>query len=123
MIFVGLILDMKLEFLINFFIEFFVEELREVWYGFSLKSYKLKIFVIFKFVLLCVGCDIFVSRKFCGFLGYGVIRGCNKCMKQFEGGIGEKSYVGFNFLEWEMRDVKFYRDIVCKIVKLKIKGK
>lgn len=70
-----------------------------------------------------MGCDIPASRKLCGFLGHGATRGCNKCMKQFEGGIGEKSYAGFNFSEWEMRDAKSHRDIVRKIVKSKTKGK
>lgn len=123
MILVGLIPDMKSEPPTNSFIEPLVEELREAWHGFSLKSYKSKTPVIFKLVLLCVGCDIPASRKLCGFLGHGATRGCNKCMKQFEGGIGEKSYAGFNFSEWEMRDAKSHRDIVRKIVKSKTKGK
>lgn len=39
-IFIGLILDMKFELFINLFIELFVEELRIVWNGFIMNSFK-----------------------------------------------------------------------------------
>lgn len=113
---------MKIEFFINIFIEFFVKELEIVWIGFYMKSFKcFEFFIKFRLVLICVGCDIFVSRKLCGFFGYVVIKGCNKCMKSFEGGVGEKNYGGFDVLLWELRNLELYKEVVKKIVKCKIK--
>lgn len=71
--------------------------------------------------MICVGCDIFVSRKLCGFLGYFVIKGCNKCIKIFDGVVGEKNYGGFDVLLWELRNLELYKEVVKKIVKCKIK--
>lgn len=47
-------------------------------------------------VFLCVGCDVFVSWKLCGFYGYMVNLGCNKCEKNVLGMIGEKIFGGFD---------------------------
>lgn len=48
--------------------------------------------------------------------------GCNKCMKSFEGEVGEKkNYGGFDVLFWELRNVSFYCEVVKKIVWCKIK--
>lgn len=45
---------------------------------------------------MCVGCDILVIWKLCGFLGYLVILGCLKCFKKFLGSVGNKDYLGFD---------------------------
>lgn len=45
---------------------------------------------------MCVGCDVFVIRKLCGFLGYIVNLGCLKCYKEFFGIVGNKDYFGFD---------------------------
>ena len=63
--------------------------------GFYMKSFKPKnTMKCFKLALLCVGCDVPVSRKLCGFLGHSATMGCNKCKKEFPGMIGEKNYGG-----------------------------
>lgn len=93
-ILIGLIPDMKTEPPTNTFIEPLVDELKEAWQGFSMKSFKSPSQpVTFNIALICVGCDIPASRKLCGFLGHAATKGCNKCMKSFDGGVGEKIMV------------------------------
>lgn len=85
---------MKTEPPTNTFIEPLVDELKEAWQGFSMKSFKSPSQpVTFKLALICVGCEIPASRKLCGFLGHAATKGCNKCMKSFDGGVGEKIMV------------------------------
>lgn len=76
----------------NTFIEPLVKELETAWIGFHMKSFKCSESPTkFRLALICVGCDIPASRKLCGFLGHAATKGCNKCMKSFEGGVGEKT--------------------------------
>lgn len=72
----------------NFFLVFFVLELKEFWEdGIKVCYFGLfRILEKFFVVLLLVVCDVFVVRKLCGFLGYGVRRGCLKCKKEFISG-------------------------------------
>lgn len=94
-ILVGLIPDMKTEPPTNTFIEPLVKELETAWIGFHMKSFKCSESPTkFRLALICVGCDIPASRKLCGFLGHAATKGCNKCMKSFEGGVGEKKLWG-----------------------------
>ncbi|KAL3879731.1 hypothetical protein ACJMK2_032017 [Sinanodonta woodiana] len=114
---------MKTEPPTNIFIEPLVEELTVAWNGFDLKSYKSPdVPVLVRLALLCVGCDIPASRKHCGFLGHSATMGCNKCMKAFIGGIGEKNYGGFNLSEWNLRNNSSHRKLVQKVMKAKTKG-
>lgn len=120
-ILIGLIPDMKTEPPTNTFIEPLVDELKEAWQGFSMKSFKSPSQpVTFKLALICVGCDIPASRKLCGFLGHAATKGCNKCMKSFDGGVGEKNYGGFDTC-CELRDLEKHKEIVGKIVRSKTK--
>lgn len=84
-----------------------------------MKSFKSPIqHVIFKLALICVGCDVSASRKLCGFLGHAATKGCNKCMKSFEGGIGgKKNYGGFEMSSIQLGNVESHKDIVSKIVR------
>lgn len=67
---------------------------------------------------MCVGCDILVIWKLCGFLGYLVILGCLKCFKKFLGSIGNKDYLGFdveNWLVWIFDDYNLFMKVVKKV--------
>lgn len=77
----------------------------------------------YRLALLSVGCDVSASRKLCGFLGHSATMGCNKCMKQFEGIIGQKNYGGFNVREWVKRDKDSHMKKVKEIMKSKTKTK
>lgn len=121
-ILVGLIPDMKSEPPTNTFIDPLVEELKQAWSGFYMKSYNSPSQPVkFKLALICVGCDIPASRKLCGFLGHAATKGCNKCMKTFDGGVGEKNYGGFDMSLWEDRNLEVHKEIVKKIVRSKTK--
>ena len=121
-ILIGIIPDMKTEPPTNTFLKPLVSELQEAWNGIFMTSFESpNKSVRFRLALLCVGCDIPASRKLCGFLGHAATKGCNKCMKSFEGGVGEKNYGGFNSDEWEMRNSEDHRKIVNKIVSTKTK--
>lgn len=122
-ILVGLIPDMKSEPPTNTFIEPLVEELKQAWNGFCMKSFNSPSQpVTFKLALICVGCDVPASRKLCAFLGHEATKGCNKCMRTFEGGVGEKNYGGFDMSLWEHRNLEAHKEIVRKIVKSKTKS-
>lgn len=72
-------------------------------------------------VFFCVGCDVFVSRKLCGFYGYMVNLGCNKCEKKFLGVLGEKIFGGFDRGIWFLRINFYYREVCGKIFKCFLK--
>lgn len=100
---------MKTEPPTNTFIEPLFEELKQAWQGFSMKSFKSPSQpVTFKLALICVGCDIPASRKLCGVLGHAATKGCNKCMKSFDGGVGEKNDGGFDTC-CELRDLEKHK--------------
>lgn len=69
----------------NLFLVLVVEELKEFWKNGIDVCYLglFRVFQKFFVVLLLVVCDVLVVRKLCGFLGYGVKRGCFKCKKEF----------------------------------------
>ncbi|XP_061190105.1 uncharacterized protein LOC133197961 [Saccostrea echinata] len=123
-ILVGLIPDCKTEPPTNTFLQPLVDELQEAWVGYHLDSYTSPSDpVSFRLALLCVGCDVPASRKLCGFLGHSATLGCNKCMKRFEGVIGQKNYGGFNVREWVERDKDSHMNMVKEIMKSKTKTK
>lgn len=106
----------------NTFIEPLVKELETAWIGFHMKSFKCsETPTKFRLALICVGCDIPASRKLCGFLGHAATKGCNKCMKSFEGGVGEKNYWGFDVSSWELRNLRSHCEAVKNIVRCKTK--
>ena len=131
-ILVGIIPGMKKEPKTNTFLAPLVAELLEAWNeGFVLKSYKspnkLK---TFKLALLCCGCDIPACRKVCGFLGHTANKGCNRCLKEFPGAVGEKSYGGFDRQSWKARDrishlkhVKIIQSSTTKATKQQLESK
>ena len=105
-ILVGIIPGMKREPSTNTFLAPLVAELVDAWDpGFNLYSYQspseLK---RFKLALLCCGCDIPACRKVCGFLGHTANKGCNRCLKEFPGMVGQKLYGGFDRKSWKWRD-------------------
>lgn len=113
---------MKTEPPTNTFIEPLVKELETAWIGFHMKSFKCSESPTkFRLALICVGCDIPASRKLCGFLGHAATKGCNKCMKSFEGGVSEKNYGGFDVSSWELRNLRSHCEAVKKIVRCKTK--
>lgn len=113
---------MKTEPPTNTFIEPLVKELETAWIGFHMKSFKCSESPTkFRLALICVGCDIPASRKLCGFLGHAATKGCNKCMKSFEGGVGEKNYGGFDVSSWELRNLRSHCEAVKTIVRCKTK--
>ena len=131
-ILVGIIPGMKKEPSTNTFLAPLVAELLEAWDpGLSLYSYqspdKLK---RFKLALLCCGCDIPACRKVCGFLGHTATKGCNRCLKEFPGNVGQKNYGGFDRNKWKIRDrtthlqqVKVIQSANCKTGKKFLEGK
>lgn len=56
-----------------------------------------------RYLLLGVACDMPASRKASGFLSHTALLGCTKCYKEFPGGVGHKSYSGFNRDSWSIR--------------------
>ena len=66
--------------------------------------------------LLCVGCDIPVARKTCGFVGHGALRGCSKSLLPFPTQhFGEKQdYSNFNRSEWPLRSLSEHRSAAAK---------
>ena len=123
-ILVGLIPDMKTEPPTNTFLGPLVDDLKEAWdEGFSLTSFESpNAPVKFRLALLCVGCDIPASRKLAGFLGHSATMGCNKCMKEFPGLVGQKNYGGFEISNWKHRNRNDHMKIVKQIVTRKTKG-
>lgn len=68
-----------------------------LWKGVRLELSFLNCVFVFRVVLFCVFCDIFVVRKCCGFKLYVGRLGCYKCFKVFLGDFGEKrDYFGFD---------------------------
>ena len=47
---------------------------------------------------MCVSCDLKLpaGQKLCGFLGHSACLGCSRCFKEFDGGVGDKDYSGFD---------------------------
>lgn len=82
------------------------------------KSFNVK--KIFKIVFFCVGCDILVIWKFCGFLGYLVCLGCLKCFKKFFGDFGKRDYFGFDVNSWLKRILENYMFLIRELKKVKI---
>lgn len=96
--FVGVIFGFyELKYNINLYLQFLVVEFNFLWKdGISVKKYGFIENEKFYVVFFCVGCDILVVRKVCGFIGYGLNKGCLKCKKFFFGLVGIKiDFLGF----------------------------
>ena len=121
---IGIIPDMKKEPPTNTFLQPLVDELYEAWHeGFFLKSKKSgNQFKKFRLALLCVGCDVPASRKLCGFYGHMANLGCNKCEKLFPGGLGEKTFGGFDRSSWPPRTNSHHREVCRQISKCSLKS-
>jgi len=51
--------------------------------------------------LLCVTRDVPAGQKICTFLGQSAKLGCERCLKEFLGGVNCKNYSGFYREQWE----------------------
>lgn len=61
--------------------------------------------------LLCAASDIPATRKLCGFVGHGALKGCSRCLKSFPTTeFGTKpDYSGFQRNTWPKRDLNDHR--------------
>ena len=92
-----------------------VNELQRLWQGVMLKNCN-NYSILVKAALLCCSCDIPASRKLCGFVGHGAVKGCSKCLLSFPtDSFGEKpDYSNFDKSQWEPRIVEKHRDTAKK---------
>ena len=65
-------------------------------------------------VLSCIICDMPATRKVCGFLGHNAVKGCTKCLKEFEtSSFGSKpDYSGYDVESWQPRDMASHLRVV-----------
>lgn len=75
-----------------------------------------------KCVLLCASCDVPAGRKTCGFLGHSAKFGCSRCMKCFEGTVGQMDYGGFNRDTWLPRSVHAHREMIHPLLNCRTKA-
>lgn len=68
---------------------------------------------VFRVILFCVFCDIFVVRKCCGFKLYVGRLGCYKCFKVFLGDFGEKGIILVLIDSVGSCDLSYY--IICML--------
>ena len=89
---------------INSYLGPMVQELLELWTGCWLGSGPNKRYV--RAALLCVSCDVPASRKVGGIVGFSALRGCSRCLKQFNRDhFNDKAdYSGFDMDTWPKRD-------------------
>lgn len=107
---------------INPFLSPLVDELLEFIDGIPLNVSSQSSPKIIRCLLLCVACDMPASRKVVGFMGHAANFGCNKCLKKFPGGFGQKDYSGFERSQWKMRSNEEHRQNVAQISKCKGKS-
>lgn len=101
--------------LMNSFLNPLVNELQRLWQGVMLKNCN-NYSILVKAALLCCSCDIPASRKLCGFVGHGAVKGCSKCLLSFPtDSFGEKpDYSNFDKSQWEPRIVEKHRNTAKK---------
>lgn len=66
----------------NTFLQPLVDELKELWTGVPMAT-SINVSTVVRAALLCVGCDLPVARKVCGFVGHRAKMGCSKCLLPF----------------------------------------
>ena len=89
--------------IINTFLGPMVQELLELWSGCWLGLALNKRFV--RAALVCVSCDVPASRKVGGLVGFSALKGCSRCLKEFNRShFNEKAdYGGFDVDCWPKR--------------------
>ena len=98
------------------FMEPLVNELKILWKGVQMQTYKHSNGVRVRSALLCAAADIPATRKLCGFLGHNAKLGCSRCLKKFPGGFGERDYGGFHDVnDWPKRTHRYHINSVEKI--------
>ena len=100
---------------INTFLDPLVKELTDLWRGVNMNVHSSSTLKNIRCALICVTCDIPASRKVAGFLGHMATLGCSKCLKEFQGNVGSKTYSGFNRLLWTPRKNELHRSAVQSI--------
>ena len=90
---------------INSFLEPLVEDLQQLWKGVEMTTPEGVKTV--HAALLCTSSDIPATRKLCGFVGHGAVKGCSRCLKSFPTAeFGTKpDYSGFQRSTWPRRDL------------------
>lgn len=95
---------------INSFIEPLVVDLQKLWKGVQMTTPDgVK---TIRAALLCTAADIPATRKLCGFVGHGALKGCSRCLKSFpttEFG-AKPDYSGFQRNTWPMRHLSDHRE-------------
>lgn len=94
---------------INSFLEPLVEDLQQLWKGVDMTTPDgVK---TIRAALLCTASDIPATRKLCGFVGHGALKGCSRCLKSFPTTeFGTKpDYSGFQRNTWPKRDLSDHR--------------
>ena len=76
---------------------------------------------VVKAALLCVACDLPAGRKVCGFLSHSATLGCSRCLKEFNGSIGQKDYSGFIRETWPKHTYTKHMEAVRKVSRSKNK--
>ena len=100
---------------INSYLRPLVGELLALWDGIPMYVYGEEQEQKVRCALICVACDMPASRKTCGFLGHTAKLGCSKCKKVFPGGVGDKSYAGFDRENWHARSNGDHRSSIALI--------
>lgn len=103
----------------NSFLEPLVNEMKLAWVnGYLMTSFNSrKNANIFRCASLCVRCDIPATRKLCGFLGHNAKFGCSKCLKEFQGGVGNTNYSGIDVENWPKRSLEHHRRVIEQLDK------
>ncbi len=100
----------------NTFLRPIVDELKDLWrVGKWIKTHDNPGGTTLKVMLLGVACDSPASRKICGFLSHSAIKGCTRCLHEFSGKVGEKSYHGYDKSSWPKRSNLSHRANCFKI--------
>ncbi len=100
----------------NTFLRPIVDELKELWrVGKWINTHDHPGGTMLKAMLLGIACDSPASRKICGFLSHNAIKGCTRCLHEFKGKVGEKSYHGYDKDCWPKRSNKAHREHCSKI--------
>ena len=88
---------------INSFLEPLVDELLKLWNGVEMITTEGQ--QIVHAVLLCNSSDVPATRKVGGFVGHGALKGCSRCLRNFETTrFSEKpNYSGFNPEAWNSK--------------------
>ena len=96
---------------INAILDPMVRELTKLWEGVEMEVHNGTSVIkeVVRCALLCCACDLPAGRKVCGFLGHSASLGCSKCLKPFQGTVGNMNYSGFDRPTWPLRTNAIHR--------------